>query len=155
MSKSLYGDRIGKDAQLRVGASAIIFDETREKILITRREDNGLWCLPGGGMDAGESVEETCSREVWEEVGLRVHVGRLIGVYTTPHRITEYADGNLVQFVSFSFEAEPYDGEAGTSDEVTEVGYFTPAEIEDMPLMEHHWIRIQDALEGQTATFVR
>ena len=59
MSKSLYGDRIGKMAKLRVGASAIIFDETREKILITRRTDNGLWCLPGGGMDPGESVMET------------------------------------------------------------------------------------------------
>jgi len=155
MSKSVYGDRIGKDAQLRVAASAIIFDETREKILITRRTDNGLWCLPGGGMDPGESVTETCSREVWEEVGLRVHVGRLIGVYTTPHRITEYIDGNRVQYVSFSFEAQPYDGEAGTSDEVTEFGYFTPAEIKQMPIMEHHWTRIKDALEGKVTTFVR
>ena len=155
MSKSIYGDRVGKEAELRVGASAMIFDETREKILLTRRADNGLWCLPGGGMDPGESVTETCIREVWEEIGLHVRIGRLIGVYTTSDRITVYADGNRVQYASFSFEAEPYGGELGTSDEVTEFGYFTPAEIEELPLMEHHRIRITDALAEQVATFVR
>ena len=155
MSRSVFGDRIGKEAKVRVGACAIIFDETREKILLTRRADNGLWCLPGGGMDPGESISETCAREVWEEIGLHVHVGRLIGVYTTPHRITVYPDGNRAQYVSFNFEAEAYGGELGTSDEVTEFGYFTPAEIEEIPLMEHHRIRITDALTEQVATFVR
>lgn len=40
MSKLIYGNRIAKDAVLSPGASAIIFDETRERVL-TKRADNG------------------------------------------------------------------------------------------------------------------
>ena len=50
-------------------------------------------------MDSGESAVETCTREVLEETGLHVQVGRLIGVYSNPHRLIEYADGNRFQHV--------------------------------------------------------
>ncbi len=155
MARLEYGDRIGKTAQLRVGCSALIYDATGEKILLTRREDNGQWCLPGGGLDPGESAEEACLREVWEETGLTVTVVRLIGIYTTPHRIAVYKDGNRNQYISFSFEARVVEGEAGLSDEVTEVGWFTPAEIAQIDLMENHRIRIEDAAAKQAAAFIR
>lgn len=155
MAKLLYGDRIGTQGKLLVGCSATIFDADRARILLTRRADNGRWCLPGGRMEPGESVVETCSREVWEETGLEVRVGRLIGVYSTPHRLVEYADGNRFQFVSLNFEAHPIGGALGLSNETTEFGWFTPAEIETLDLMEHHRERIADALVTQEATFVR
>ena len=81
--------------------------------------------MPGGHMEPGESATEACAREVWEETGLKVRIGRLIGVYTNPHRIVEYADGNRYQIVALSFEAEPIGGELGISDETTECGYFS------------------------------
>lgn len=155
MARIDYGDRIGADAPLRVGASALIFDETREKILLTQREDNGLWCLPGGALDAGECAEETCVREVFEEIGVQVEVVRLIGIYTSPHHIIVYADGNRYQIISFSFEARIIGGRPATSNEVLAVGYFTPAEIADLPLMETHRIRVADALAEQSAAFIR
>ncbi len=155
MAKIIRGDRIGKLAVIRTGCSAIIFDDTRERILLTRRTDNGRWCLPGGGTDPGESLEETCIREVREETGLHVRVSKLIGVYSSPHFIVEYADGNRNQLVSVSFEAEVIGGELGLSDETTEFGYFTPDEIETMDLMEHHRDRIRDALAGQDKPFIR
>ena len=117
MSTIRRGERIGKEGALRVGASALIFDEARDRILMTQRSDNSRWCLPGGGMDPGESASETCIREVMEETGLQVQVTRLIGVYTTPDMLIEYLDGNKVQPVSFSFEAEITGGELGLSDE--------------------------------------
>jgi 8-oxo-dGTP pyrophosphatase MutT (NUDIX family) len=70
----LTGDRIGKLGRTRLGCSAAIFDESGDKILLTKRADNGEWCLPGGIVEPGESVEETCIREVWEETGL--HFGQ-------------------------------------------------------------------------------
>ena len=106
-------------------------------------------------MEPGESIAETCAREVWEETGLRVRVGRLIGLYTSPDFVIEYADGNRFQIVGASFEARVVDGELGLSDETTEYGYFAPDEIERMDLMEHHRERIADALVGQVAAFVR
>ncbi|MCB0119780.1 MAG: NUDIX domain-containing protein, partial [Anaerolineales bacterium] len=51
MSQVLYGPRLGKEGKVRVGCSAVIFDETRQKVLLTKRADNGRWCLPGGGME--------------------------------------------------------------------------------------------------------
>ncbi len=155
MARLEYGDRIGKDAQIRVGCSALIFDQSGEKILLTRRSDNGEWCLPGGGLDAGESAEKACIREVWEETGLTVEVVRLIGIYTTPHRITVYKDGNRFQYISFSFEVKIVAGDPGLSDEVTEVTFFTLDQIAQIDLMENHRIRLEDACAQQAAAFIR
>ena len=106
-------------------------------------------------MDPGESAAECCSREVLEETGLVVSVGRLVGVYTSPHLIVEYADGNRIQPVAFSFEAEQIGGELTTSEEITEYGYFSLEEMKAMDLMEHHHQRIIDAEEGLPVTLVR
>ena len=155
MAKLIYGDRIGATGQLRVSCSATIFDAARERILLTRRTDNGRWCLPGGAVEAGESVEETCVREVREETGLEVRVTRLVGVYSSPDFVVVYADGNRWQFISLSFEAEVLGGELGLSDETTEAGYFTPVEIKQMDLMDNHVQRIADALAAQSQAFLR
>lgn len=155
MAKMIYGERIGQSARISVGCSAVIYDTDRQRILLTRRTDNGRWCLPGGRVDPGESVEETCIREVREETGLEARVIRLIGVYSSPHFIIEFADGNRIQLIALSFEAEVIGGELGLSDETTEAGYFTLADMETMDVMEHHRERINDALVGQEKTFVR
>ena len=79
MSKLIQGERLGRYATLRPSAAAIIFDEVRQKVLLTRRADNGRWCLPGGSMDPGESAEETCVRELLEETGYRADEVKLLG----------------------------------------------------------------------------
>ena len=145
MSKLIYGDRIGADARLAPGAAAIIFDENREKVLLTQRSDNGRWCLPGGGMDPGESALEACIRETMEETGLEARVTRLVGIYMSPDLIIEYADGNCWQPVAMTFEADVVGGELRLSDETTDYGYFLVDRLDDVDLMEHHLERIQDA----------
>lgn len=67
MPQIIYGERAGRLGRLAVGCSATIFDETRQKVFLTRRSDNGKWCLPGGQMEPGESAVEACQREVAEE----------------------------------------------------------------------------------------
>jgi len=150
-----YGDRIGKNGKLRIGCSAVIFDETGQKVLLTRRTDNGQWCLPGGAMEPGESATETCEREIREETGLDVRAKRLIGVYSNPHQLVEYPDGNKVQIVVLNFEAEVISGEPGLSDETTEFGYFTWSEIETMNLIGRQKERIADAFIRQDAAFIK
>jgi len=155
MSRLIYGDRIGKGAALLVGSSAQITDPTGKKILLTKRGDNGRWCLPGGQLDSGESVSETCAREVLEETGLVVKVERLIAVYSSPDMLLAYDDEHQYQVISFHFEAVVIGGKLGLSNETTDVGYFTPEEIKGMDVMEHHLQRIEDGLLGKKETIVR
>ena len=145
MTQILYGDRLGKEGNIRVGCSAILSND-EGKFLLTRRTDNGHWCLPGGAMESGESVAEACEREVWEETGLRVRAKRLIGVYSNPDQLVIYPDGNKVFMVVMSFEAEIIGGELGLSDETTAFGYFSLQEMESMPIHGQHKSRVEDAL---------
>lgn len=155
MTQILYGDRLGKEGQLRFGCSAVIFNETRTKALLTRRTDNGLWCIPGGAMEAGESAAEACIREVWEETGLHVSVKRLIGVYSNPNQLIVYPDGNKVHIVVMSFEVEIISGELGLSNETTEVGVFSVQEMEAMPMHGKHKERVEDALLNLTEALIK
>jgi 8-oxo-dGTP pyrophosphatase MutT (NUDIX family) len=155
MMKLIFGNRIGKNLPVLVGSSAQIYDTTGEKILLTKRGDNGRWCLPGGQLDSGESVSETCVREVMEETGLVVEVGHLIAVYSSPDMVLFYDDQHKYQVISFHFEVTVIGGELGLSNETTEVGYFSLDEIKKMDVMEHHQQRIADALLRKKETIVR
>lgn len=145
MTQILYGDRLGRDGKIRVGCSAAIIND-EGKVLLTRRLDNGQWCLPSGGMDAGESPSETILREVFEETGLHVRVKRLVGVYSDPNQLVIYADGTKVQIVAIHFEVELIGGTLGLSDETSDYGYFSLQEMGGMEMLGHHKKRIEDTL---------
>jgi ADP-ribose pyrophosphatase YjhB (NUDIX family) len=155
MTKVLSGERIGQHGTLRVGASAAIFDPTHTKVLLTRRTDNGQWCLPGGGMEPGEGITETCVREVLEETGLHVRIVRLIGIYSSPHYLIERANGNRQQAVVMHFEATPIGGMLGISSETTDSGYFSLAETYQLDVIEHHRERLEDTFATAREVVVR
>jgi ADP-ribose pyrophosphatase YjhB (NUDIX family) len=154
MTQVLYGPRLGAQGTLRLGCSAAILDE-QGRILLTRRTDNGQWCLPGGGVESGESVAEACEREVFEETGLRVRVKRLIGVYSHPDQLVIYPDGNKAFIVALHFEAEITGGELGLSNETTDFGYFTMDQIEGMDLIGRHEERILDTLGNYPQALIK
>jgi 8-oxo-dGTP pyrophosphatase MutT (NUDIX family) len=155
MTHVLYGDRIGQEGELRIGSCAVIFDDKREKVLLTKRADNGLWCLPGGKMEPGESVEECCRREVVEETGLEVALLRLVAVYSNRDQLVVYKDGAKVQFVILSFEAQIAGGMLGLSNETTDAGFFSFAEMEMMEMHDRHKDRVFDALQNLPIPLVR
>lgn len=75
-SDSIFGVRVdGVEYQLRPGSYVVIVHEGRVAIV---KATSG-YCLPGGGMEPGETPEDTAIRECWEEVGLRVRLIRLLG----------------------------------------------------------------------------
>jgi ADP-ribose pyrophosphatase YjhB (NUDIX family) len=155
VTEIIYGDGIGRQGELRVGSCAVIFDDERKKVLLTKRADNGLWCLPGGRMEPGESAEQCCRREVREETGLEVQPTRLIGVYSNRDQLIIYPDGNRVQIVVLSFEAQIKGGMLGPSTETTAIGFFSPAEIVTLPMHGQHEERVHDALRDLPRTIVR
>ena len=150
-----YGHRIAKTALLRPSVAALIFDGDSGTVLLTRRSDNGCWCLPGGGIDPGESVEEACIREVLEETGLIVRVTRLVGVYSNPHKIIEYADGNKYQGVTITFESQIIGGQLCLNEETTEFKYFSADQLDDPEVMDGTRERVVDALVDTGEAFIK
>lgn len=67
--------------------STAIIPYPENKILLIKRDTvpfKGYWALPGGRMDPGETIEQTCVREVKEETGLDVVIVRKVGEYHEP-----------------------------------------------------------------------
>src|SRR5262245_22087495 len=139
---------------IRPGVAAVIFEDGR--VLLQRRDDNGRWGLPGGGVEPGESVRVAIVREVREETGLDVEPLRLIGVYSDPanHQIATYPDGNVIHYVSSVFECAVRGGVLACGDESLELGYFPPDDLpgDTLPISR---IRIVDALARRVEAFVR
>jgi ADP-ribose pyrophosphatase YjhB (NUDIX family) len=154
MTEVLYGPGLGKQGKIRLGTSAIIFNK-EGKFLLTQREDNRQWCLPGGAVESGESLAEACEREVFEETGLRVRVKRLVGVYSHPDQLVVYKDGHKAFIVAIHFEAEITGGELGLSNETISFGYFTLAETEKLPMLGRHKERIIDSLQNQAEAVIK
>jgi ADP-ribose pyrophosphatase YjhB (NUDIX family) len=154
MTQVFYGPRLGKQGKIRLGCSAAIFD-ARGRILLTRRSDNGQWCLPGGRMESGESAAEACEREVFEETGLNVRVKRLVGVYSHPDQLVVYPDGKKAHIVALHFEAENIGGQLGLSNETTDFGYFTLEQIEGLEMLGRHKERILDTFENHPEALIK
>ncbi|NHN56134.1 NUDIX domain-containing protein [Calidifontibacter sp. DB0510] len=147
---TLYaGPRVGREARQKIGASVAVRDADR--LLLTRRQDNALWCLPGGGIDPGETFAEAAVREAREETGLAVEVESVLAVYTDPDKIAVYPDGHSSQTYGVCFRAHVVGGEAGRSDEVTEVAWLTADEASRVPIIPLHRPLVHAAFESPSA----
>jgi|DewCreStandDraft_5_1066085.scaffolds.fasta_scaffold00086_106 ADP-ribose pyrophosphatase YjhB (NUDIX family)/ubiquinone/menaquinone biosynthesis C-methylase UbiE len=132
-----------------IAVCAVIRDRDG-RVLLARRTDNGLWCLPGGAMEVGETVEAAVRREVREETGLEVALDEppLFGVYSEPR------PGARRHVVVLGFRCRVVGGALTPSDETTDFQYVRPEALPD-DLVPTHRQRIVDALSGRTAAFVR
>jgi ADP-ribose pyrophosphatase YjhB (NUDIX family) len=127
-----------EDAQPTVGVCTAVLHE-RGLVLLTKREDFEVWCLPGGGVDLGETLAETAVREVREETGLEVRLVGLVGLYSRPA-----LSSHLVVFA-----AEPIGGQLRLDPcETIDVGFFPGEELPE-PLIWWQRQPILDALAGR------
>jgi ADP-ribose pyrophosphatase YjhB (NUDIX family) len=124
--------------------------DAQGRVLLTRRSNKvrepGLWCLPGGHFDPGETWAEASAREVREEVGLVVSQPRLLGIYSDPIcNVVPHprAPGGLGQFVAAVFLYTVYEGQVTPNDEVSEFGWFSPGQYPE-PLLASHRVRLAD-----------
>lgn len=137
------------------GVAVIIFDGEK-KVLLQKRSDVGLWGIPSGHIEPGETVANAAIREVFEETGLEVRIKRLIGIYSEPEsQVFSYPNGKNVHFITSCFEAEVIGGFINrTCPETQDIRYFSPQALpHDILHMHPRWLA--DALREEGAPFIR
>lgn len=115
---------IGHRTLILVGACVLITDE-QGRLLLQHRSDNHHWGILGGGMEPGETLEETARREVREETGLKMGDLVFFGVFSGPEYCYKYPNGDQVCDVNVVYLAEQVSGKLeADSDETLELHYF-------------------------------
>jgi len=137
----IFSQDLGYITPLAVADAAVI--DPDGKVLLIRRADNGLWALPGGACDTGETPAEAAAREVWEESGYQVEITRLLGVFDS-RLIGTRSSRHLYQLL---FAAVPVAGTAKTSSETTEVGWFSWDSVPWNELSPGHHQRLQFVMQ--------
>lgn len=150
IAERMYSTKsVDGNTRIRVGVAVVVRD-SRGWILLERRSDCGLWGLPGGGIEPGESVLEAAIREVKEETGLVVKINGLIGVYSEPsERIVTYLDnGDVCHLIDVVLDGTIESGELTRSEESEAVQFFEPAAL-PLELVPPARKPIRDALLDQ------
>jgi 8-oxo-dGTP pyrophosphatase MutT (NUDIX family) len=118
------------------------------KLLLVQRSDNGLWALPGGITDPGETLAETAQRELYEETGICGRISRFLGIFDS--RL--WHSDKLVHFYHALFLFEADEWEPKLNAESYAAAYF--AEDALPPLSPGHHLRapfIFKQLRGEAA----
>ena len=149
MSRRDYiDDPAAPRANSLVPAASVVVVNDEGLVLLHRRTDNNQWALPGGVMEIGESIAECARREVREETGLDVQLQGIVGIYSDPHHVFAYDDGEVRQEFSICFYGRPMAGTLTVSDESHELRYFTQPDIDELPMVESIRLRIEDYWTG-------
>jgi 8-oxo-dGTP pyrophosphatase MutT (NUDIX family) len=136
-----YHADLGHLAPYPVGDAAV-FDEAG-RILLIRRRDNGLWAMPGGAFEVGETPAEGVCREAWEETGVGVEPVALSGVYDSRlcGSLTPY---HLYMFV-YLCRPRITGQRPRVSNETVDVGWYAQSDLAALQIDPGHIHRIDDA----------
>lgn len=128
-----------------LGANVIL--TCQGKLLLERRRDSNTWGLVGGGCKKTETGREAIAREVYEELGLRIHKDKFekLAVYDDPGRIAAYRDGSVWRMVivvyGLDFEEAP---PMRISAESRELRFFSKEEIAGIEIAVTHSDIVED-----------
>jgi 8-oxo-dGTP diphosphatase len=118
--------------------AGIVFNGDKSKVFITKRPDHvhkgGFWEFPGGKVEAGESIDTAISRELDEEIGIKVCEQHLF-----EHLEFDYPDKALVfDFICIlSFDKQPYgrEGQMGQWVNIEDLANYNFPEA-NVPILE-------------------
>jgi ADP-ribose pyrophosphatase YjhB (NUDIX family) len=107
---------------------AIVVDDDGRLLLIQRAHEPGagMWSVPGGRVEAGEDDATAVVREVREETGLEVAVGRHVGT-------VERAGPDGVVFVINDYLCSPTGGSLEAGDDAADALWATTETVQSLP----------------------
>ena len=133
--------------ELRACCGVAVLDD-QDHVLLMRRNGEGTWGLPGGGVEAGETWEQAARRECREETGWDIELHGLLGLYSDPAtQIHRYPSGRVVHCVGAVFLGSPLGRTAIPDGEAAELGWFPldrlpePLFALDVPVLQHVALR--------------
>jgi 8-oxo-dGTP diphosphatase len=107
-------------------AAGALFVDERDQVLLVEPTYKPGWEIPGGVIEEGETPSAACTREIAEELGLNVHVGRLLVVDWAPHprgeKVLFVFDGGLLPDTTVSRIRLP-------ADELASYRFVPPGEV--------------------------
>lgn len=127
----------------KLGAFAVVQDLS-SRVLLCHRTDMDAWNLPGGGVHAGETPWEAVAREVEEEIGLKVSVEELVGLYSVPEQ----------NVLAFLFRCIRIAGSLRLSEEADAIDWF-PRGALPASTLPRHVERISDAVSAKRPAVMR
>jgi ADP-ribose pyrophosphatase YjhB (NUDIX family) len=126
-----------------VPAACVVLVDAHKRLLLVKRRvapKQGMWCLPGGFVECGETPEQAAIRELQEETGLTGRINTLIGVTASPG--TLYASILLIGYLVTCFSGSPMAG-----DDASDVFFFDNDNLPDIAFESHQsFIRLYYSL---------
>jgi ADP-ribose pyrophosphatase YjhB (NUDIX family) len=109
----------------------VVKDPEGRLLLIRRGHEPGagLWSLPGGRIEPGETDQQAVAREMLEETGLRVECRHLLGTAELPG-----LDGAVIDVSDYL--AVVTGGELAAADDAAAARWVTAAEMASLPLTD-------------------
>jgi ADP-ribose pyrophosphatase YjhB (NUDIX family) len=148
-----YNDPVApKPTSIVVAASAFVLDADR-RLLMIRRTDSGLYALPGGRHELGETMSATAIRETYEETGVKIEVTGLVGIYSNPNHVIAFSDGEIRQEFSICFRAHPLGGTPRPSDESTEVEWVERDKLRELDIHPSIMLRIEHGFTDRSEPY--
>lgn len=113
-----------------IGVGAIVFNRHRQVLMIRRNQAPafGLWSVPGGKLEPGESLTDACRREISEETGLEIQPVAIVAV--VERRIEDF------HYVVIDFLAQLIDDENDRPVAQTDVSDVRWLELEHLDAYE-------------------
>ena len=110
-------------------------EDSEQKVLLVRQAGGlKLWTLPGGKVKRGESLVKALKREVYEETGLRVQIGSLLGVLDRRDK-----DAITLLFVAVSSKEAVNVKQTQTQKEIKKAGFQTALPKKASPSAKYFW----------------
>ena len=114
----------------RTGVGVVVL--SNHKVLLIKRgqePSKGLWTVPGGLVELGETIEQAIEREIFEECHIHIRIDRALDVF---EYIENEQDKIRYHYIVLEYLAHYIDGELAAASDIDDAGWFSWSEVQNL-----------------------